>query len=650
MSKNKDKKKTSPNARTPVSQFKSSKQRSKGFKNKLDNEGIAKSKQLVQKIKTNRSFTKSRIRTANDNGQRLCGNGKPMPSLADLEKMFDDSDDDAEETKVNNTNLASPETKSDTCSTPIITEAKLKSPDTIKKIADKMLDFISNLPDPVVLLNEGPPPPVIPQKKRKKSGIPYIVGNTERPRVPSKPTTNFCKGDADYGINLNDVDTDEDEHPKQRAKRTKTAKYSKSIFNAKSDEIAATLKEFDDANSHGSSDSNKTVAYEYFSPITCGRPQSFSPLPSTSKDNETIHKNDIRFNESFVNQSLSEETDDLEIINQPSETIIIDDFTELRKPSTAFTSECIMINDSAPSEIINNDNVASNLSHIDCTDDSIEIIENNPSNIDDSVIPVDDYYCSLDLSQPNNSDIIEVIDVDDVIAENKAVIEKYCKSNYKNHVTLVDTIQSNNIETPVRCVNIDDSTVEPVIEVTEQEILSPRMNESLARLITAARQNILPNCNVLSTVTVATNLNEANSDSVFRNILNSNDAASAMLQCSKQNCQSHDHQKEMCILSFFKSMNDIAKKYQNNMNNIQQVVSSPTPSQMETNTNPAPTSKGLGDCPICMESLLNVAVASTRCGHVFCMSCISAALTVSGKRCPTCRKPLRGKGFHQIFL
>lgn len=66
---------------------------------------------------------------------------------------------------------------------------------------------------------------------------------------------------------------------------------------------------------------------------------------------------------------------------------------------------------------------------------------------------------------------------------------------------------------------------------------------------------------------------------------------------------------------------------------------------------PVPTtpSKSYGECPVCMESLQKVNAVSTFCGHIFCETCIKK-VKLSSKKCPTCRKVLRGKGYHQIFL
>ncbi|CAG9783199.1 unnamed protein product [Diatraea saccharalis] len=683
MSKTKDKLKTATKKQKAI-QCSQQPKRTNCRKTLSDDDGITKSKQLAHKIKTNPRIGIPRIRRIDNNEERICGNGKPMPSLADLEKMFNDSDNE-EELNVNDTlNMNTPIVDPNHCSTPKkkpITEDQLKSPRTIKTIADKMLDFISSLPDATVLLDEVPPPPVIKQKKRKKSGIPYIVGNKDRPRVPTKKTTNFCKGDEDYGININDIQS-EDDSPKPRAKRSKTAKYSKSIFNAKSEEIAASLKEYDGVHSDDSSDSNKTVAYEYYSPSNMSRPLSFSPLPSTSKDSETIYKNDIRFNESLVvNQSTSEVIDnDLQIIDQPPDTILIDEYTETRKPNSILTSELIVINDDTPPHTpLVNDEPTNHF--IKDEDSCIEIIENSSSQNVEPPIPVEDYYSSLDLSLniSTNNDDMEVIDVDEVIAENKAIIEKYCKPKDLDSITIIEP-QTNNIET-VQTENNECVVVESVISIEEQESLQTQNNESTKPVISTGEQESSPRLNMspvefISSTSVQhipntlstdkTNNEDVIENAVYNRNSNTGTRSNSNLLLDDQNllsidqsstCNTNGHpQNAICLISFLKSMSDIAKNYiggtprRRSRNNVYTANTRPNNTQLDTENNSSGISKRLGDCPICLDSLANIPVASTICGHIFCMKCISAAVKSSGRRCPTCRKPLKGKGYHQLFL
>ncbi|XP_047985301.1 E3 ubiquitin-protein ligase RNF4-like [Leguminivora glycinivorella] len=76
-----------------------------------------------------------------------------------------------------------------------------------------------------------------------------------------------------------------------------------------------------------------------------------------------------------------------------------------------------------------------------------------------------------------------------------------------------------------------------------------------------------------------------------------------------------------------------------------------SPKAVVTDETPEKKAKqSLGTCPICFEDFCGQALASTKCGHVFCLSCIKTALK-SKPQCPTCRTTLRGKSnYHPIFL
>lgn len=57
-----------------------------------------------------------------------------------------------------------------------------------------------------------------------------------------------------------------------------------------------------------------------------------------------------------------------------------------------------------------------------------------------------------------------------------------------------------------------------------------------------------------------------------------------------------------------------------------------------------------GDCPICFDELGQNPIASTKCGHVFCLQCLQQALTIE-KRCPKCRRVLKGpSAYHPLYV
>ncbi|XP_059051188.1 E3 ubiquitin-protein ligase RNF4-like isoform X2 [Achroia grisella] len=61
-------------------------------------------------------------------------------------------------------------------------------------------------------------------------------------------------------------------------------------------------------------------------------------------------------------------------------------------------------------------------------------------------------------------------------------------------------------------------------------------------------------------------------------------------------------------------------------------------------------SKKFSACPICWDELGNNPLASTKCGHVFCLKCLEQYLKIE-KKCPTCRQVLKGaNGYHPLYL
>ncbi|KAJ7961555.1 E3 ubiquitin-protein ligase RNF4 [Quillaja saponaria] len=68
---------------------------------------------------------------------------------------------------------------------------------------------------------------------------------------------------------------------------------------------------------------------------------------------------------------------------------------------------------------------------------------------------------------------------------------------------------------------------------------------------------------------------------------------------------------------------------------------------IENTKKPAPPKEPTFSCPICMAPL--VEEMSTRCGHIFCKTCIKAAISAQGK-CPTCRKKVTVKELIRVFL
>lgn len=606
-------------------------------------EKIAMSKQLSEKL-----ASKSRTRSNSKSTQpRVCPNGKPMPSLAELERMFDDSDGD-EETPSTST---APHDRCKTPEVPIcISEEKLTSPTTLKVLSEKVMEIISKN----ILPDDAPPPPVVPPKKRKKPDQPYIVGCKDRHQIANWRSsvaigTSFEK----FGIEEPKTNTDsEDDCPVKRSKRSANGQsISKSIFNPKSEEIAAMWKKYEnvDLQSDNSGDSNKTVTY-CTSPSPNTKLRSFSPLPSTSKDNDTFIQNDMRYHESLMedNSVTNVPENDVEVIDVPCETIIVDD----EIPNTNS-------NEQGPKS------------------DIIEIKHSPPPPSPD--VFEDDMYSSIiiDVDQTYNDTDCEIIDVDDVIAENKSIIEKYKKSN-DDVVTLVepnttkiekvDTSESkdctvtntkrNSIEGIVTdffrnqkpkgvgnsCSAINSKPIETIdlSNSADQNLFKGVINTvvALAQSIGNAflqRQN----GNVIDTIELDDSTRLDDSVSVVPTSISDN-------SLSVQNMPPDNSVILVnSVLDDNVHTNNITPQKRGRPKKTRAVAASSAPPQPASPNTPV---RNIGDCPICMENLSNRTVASTICGHIFCMPCIQAATKTGGKKCPTCRKALRGAGFHQLFL
>ena len=62
---------------------------------------------------------------------------------------------------------------------------------------------------------------------------------------------------------------------------------------------------------------------------------------------------------------------------------------------------------------------------------------------------------------------------------------------------------------------------------------------------------------------------------------------------------------------------------------------------------PSPLKEPTFNCPVCMGQLAEE--MSTKCGHIFCKSCIKASIAAQGK-CPTCRRKITMKDTHRVYL
>ncbi|KAL0851160.1 hypothetical protein ABMA28_007017 [Loxostege sticticalis] len=73
-------------------------------------------------------------------------------------------------------------------------------------------------------------------------------------------------------------------------------------------------------------------------------------------------------------------------------------------------------------------------------------------------------------------------------------------------------------------------------------------------------------------------------------------------------------------------------------------------SKQDTSKSNKRKSNGWGDCPICWDELGRHPLASTKCGHVYCLKCLEHSLKIE-KRCPTCRRVLKGtSAYHPLYI
>ncbi|KAL7635424.1 UNVERIFIED_CONTAM: hypothetical protein RMT77_014493 [Armadillidium vulgare] len=89
-------------------------------------------------------------------------------------------------------------------------------------------------------------------------------------------------------------------------------------------------------------------------------------------------------------------------------------------------------------------------------------------------------------------------------------------------------------------------------------------------------------------------------------------------------------------------------------------VSGTSVSSVSSSSSVKSSSSDFGDdsgglsCPICFESFQDIksagrSLSSTVCGHIFCTACLEASLKQT-KQCPTCRKRLRKKQYHPLYI
>lgn len=403
------------------------------------------------------------------------------------------------------------------------------------------------------------------------------------------------------------------------------------------------LKQLEDECSDDSSSSGKTIIYDrqLHNPIT------FSPLPSTSRDNRTIMQNEILFNESFTidtshsnnnetmvtridNANMSKSTQHNPVENS-YETIIIDD-AQPDRPMHIDTSVVIDVDNYTASKNNNqqNDNITSETVTLnENTNQSRSIIIEATNFTNTDALKTLIYIRPKDSCASTSS-----IPVHKIITNNIANDSSNATSariNVTPHSANATTVR-NNISSTITVTGSDDSTSDSSSVRLRSELRSLENkicrykkvsggNGGLYRHVGSPKMNLkIISCNMKKpewkNLKYILKVKKNRSDT-----MRNNDEAQQNLQSTSED---HGNQSSRLESSGTQEIEDQSHRGSNNPIN-------------------------LGVCPICMEPLKNE-VASTLCGHLFCIRCIKSALLITGKKCPTCRKSLKGTGYHQIFI
>ncbi|XP_047543644.1 probable E3 ubiquitin-protein ligase bre1 [Vanessa atalanta] len=390
---------------------------------------------------------------------------------------------------------------------------------------------------------------------------------------------------------------------------------------------------FNDQASTANSHDIKTSLYT--EPVEFHNPHDFCPIPSTSKDDETILKNEERFKE-YISLCISnrkathspeikkeccepmitDETDTQQLIEKKESE---DDDTNTPKINCptlidtidlSYVDDVIAENDSILNRIRNRHSRIGKLIEVLKTEpEDITAVLNNSSN-NEVTVPVNDGTTKMELSDLSTppSRINEV----------SYSIENIDTSQNNPH-TNYDMPQESSIE-QTNSLSRDIELHIPNSGVTNESV------QLQSQMLNVLPINI-PVDQITNSISQSSNSQISNSDENFI----TNDNVTITCNCSQQ--------RRIKSLSQTSNTVSPSEKESSNQNSEQNV-----------NQEEKKTSFISARCPICMESLAEKVIASTLCGHLFCMPCIKAALKYPPKKCPTCRQKITGIGYHQIFL
>lgn len=519
---------------------------------------------------------KSKYKFTNKKSRR-CSNARPLPSLVDLERMFEDSNDNSIDINSNtsavNNNQSSQDLQLQFSPTEFKDIPKYPNAQTIESTYKESLNTQDSFS----------------QTQEQASGLYTKFSNDKLFEI--KKSTEFVSNENDCTIDLTD---ETDEIPFDECKRINHMD-SKVKISAETLNKSNNSERNEDENHSDCSD--KTIIYDY------GTCQKFSPLPSTSTDMETIMKNDDNLSNSFI---CAIETKHLPETNDSF------NYTDVLIELTDHKNEV----EKAKPILIEN---------IDSTDNDIQII--------DEVFIIDEDKTNI--GENDKKQKTEVI-------KKKKVKNTYLPA--KNDITVIiddDNDYSNNVITTLQpqeeceCVEIicENSNLKDVRpERFTSKITNTKTNNQfievsddsdvISILLDLNHSPIHTNCRTISTNTSVGNVNYSTQNSSANNAIESFNLTKESL--SLNNKVSNSSKRLLVETSICEDLNKIQTEKPRT---------------------------GIGDCPICLDSLLNNNIVSTICGHLFCKKCIDAALKQSNKRCPTCRKYLRNKhSYHPIFL
>lgn len=638
---------------------------------------VSKKGKEVAKKKTLRQTNKKNVKN-----NRVCGSGKPMPSYKELKAIYENADEEVEP------EVSSSETGRETQVTPVKVEnsivngEEMVSPRTLKFIAARALEYLRTtklVPSVMTIdntrkdltvdlsncvgdhtehINE-----IITNRRHKKKVI--ILGNDdESPELPE-----ICLGDefsfSNSGGN-NDIE----------------AADSDSTVNYDIDEFmnAKTVKEV----------------------IKTSPEQSFSPIPSTSRNEKIFEQNDIIYekcilqNKGNVSHALKEVNTNVKEVRTPS-------------PADRMEIEPLAVDSQLP--------------------DSSQEAENK-------LQAFDKLLEQIELEESDHDDVV-VVNVEDVIQENNALFKKFkSENNLKPELpplTNISSTENENLKppfnvTPKEEIIINDNDEENRTKKREEEmslivtnyfkqqtpivindsrddesdhqctstsgdsnlldtivkyiastqlvkktkaLVHQALDTNVNKTIHRKRVNrIAGSCQIVDFVNLDNYASPVNASKVFDDeiiILDDSDAGTSFSNDNYKNenvpSTSTDTENSpstsqgVCqtstplIETHGKRRNRKRKSNQTNLNiTVEDTPKKARVEDISLNETEVTPRRNIGDCPICLEALTSKPISSTVCGHIFCLTCMQTIMKTS-KRCPTCRKVLRGaKAYHPIFL